>query len=75
MPIYEYRCEDCGKQFEELTLSQSGAGVVSCRHCASQRVSRLLSVFAAHTHTASKAPEPGPCGGCGAAQRGMCGVD
>lgn len=75
MPIYEYRCQDCGKEFEELTLSQGADATVQCRHCASQRVTRLLSVFAAHTQSAAPAPEPGPCGGCGAAQRGMCGVD
>ena len=74
MPIYEYRCHKCGGEFEELTLSSAGAGEVACRACGSARVSRVLSAFAVHG-TAEAAPEPGPCGSCGAEQRGMCGVE
>ncbi len=75
MPIYEYRCEECGTQFEELTLSANGSYAVACRACASGRVTRLLSAFAVHTAEAPPAPEPGPCGACGAQQRGMCGIE
>lgn len=73
MPIYEYRCNDCGKNFEELILSSGDPPAPTCRHCAGGNVTRQMSVFAAHTH--APAPEPGPCGGCGAAQRGLCGVE
>jgi putative FmdB family regulatory protein len=73
MPIYEYRCEQCGAQFEELT-SSAGAARVRCRQCSGRRVTRLLSAFAVGSETAPAA-EPGPCGACGAAQRGMCAVD
>jgi len=45
MPIYEYRCEQCGAQFEELTSSVNAAHVC-CRQCAGRRVTRLLSAFA-----------------------------
>lgn len=75
MPIYEYRCEKCGTQFEELTLSVPEDDRVNCRSCGSKKVSRLLSAFAVHTQSAPAPAEAGPCGGCGAAQRGMCGVE
>jgi putative FmdB family regulatory protein len=75
MPIYEYRCQDCGAEFEELTGSSNGRAKVTCRACESRRVTRLLSAFAVGAAPQAAAPEPGPCGGCGAAQRGMCGVE
>jgi putative FmdB family regulatory protein len=74
MPIYEYRCEQCGAQFEELT-SPADAAQVRCRQCSGRRVTRLLSAFAVGSGEPVRPVEAGPCGGCGAAQRGMCGVD
>jgi len=75
MPIYEYRCEHCGAQFEELT-SAAAATQVRCRQCNGRRVTRLLSAFAVGGDGAAAATvEAGPCGACGAPQRGMCGAD
>ncbi len=71
MPIYEYRCEDCGARFEEFTASARDADRQICRFCRSDRVTRLLSAFA--VHTSRVAPEPGPCSTCGAAEQGLCG--
>jgi putative FmdB family regulatory protein len=73
MPIYEYQCQDCGAEFEELTAASAPHAAVTCRGCASRRVTRLLSAFAVHAGAQARAPEAGPCGACGAAQRGMCG--
>jgi putative FmdB family regulatory protein len=71
MPIFEYRCRDCGTQFEKLVLSSSD-GVV-CERCESHQLERLLSVFAVSGPTsANGAMESGPCP-CGAPRRGMCG--
>ena len=74
MPIYEFRCEHCGAQFEELT-SSAGVGHVRCRQCAGRRVTRLLSVFAVGAGDPAQPAESGPCGACGAPQRGMCAAD
>jgi putative FmdB family regulatory protein len=40
MPIYEYRCRDCGKEFEVLVR---GENPISCPHCRSRALERLLS--------------------------------
>jgi len=32
MPIYEYRCQSCGKEFE-LFRSASGSGEPACKFC------------------------------------------
>jgi len=74
MPIYEYRCNDCGAEFEDFTLSANG-GTTRCRACSSRRVTKLMSAFAVHGSAEAAAVEPGPCGSCGAARRGMCGED
>lgn len=73
MPIFEYRCGDCGAQFERIHAS-SANGTVTCKKCESPRVEKLLSVFAVGgASRAATSPEPGPCGVCGAPRRGMCG--
>ncbi len=45
MPIYEYRCGDCGCRFSKLVLRPSGASSLSCPRCNSGNISRLFSSF------------------------------
>ena len=40
MPIYEYRCGDCGTGFEALVR---GSRSVTCPHCGSSSLDKLLS--------------------------------
>ena len=42
MPIYEYRCENCGEQMEVLVRSEST--LLTCSNCGSPRLEKLLSV-------------------------------
>jgi len=46
MPIYEFICDRCEVSFEELVRNGE---VVSCPHCSSTDVRRLLSRFAVHS--------------------------
>ena len=48
MPLYEYRCSDCKSKFE-LLVSHQHADDVVCMKCHSEKVRRLLSVFALAT--------------------------
>ena len=62
MPIFEYRCKDCGSEFETLVRAST---TPECPKCASISLDKLLSVPAAPV---SASPEPammGGCGGCG----------
>lgn len=71
MPIFEYKCRDCGNKFEHLSSARQSR--VTCKRCSSPRVDRQLSVFAvASSSEAGKSSESGPCP-CGAPRRGMCG--
>jgi putative FmdB family regulatory protein len=62
MPIYEYACTECGREFETLVRSDT---VPHCPSCDSTELEKKLSVFATAASTASAAPaHAGPCGGC-----------
>ena len=43
MPIYEFRCRDCGKKSQILTLSVSAALDPKCRVCGSANMTKLVS--------------------------------
>ena len=45
MPIYEYRCEECGKRSSALLSSFSSPDPV-CPHCGKPALHRLVSTFA-----------------------------
>ncbi|MES4786667.1 MAG: FmdB family transcriptional regulator, partial [Nitrospiraceae bacterium] len=47
MPIYEYRCADCGKRSSLLILSVSNPATPTCKYCRSNKLDRLMSRFAA----------------------------
>jgi len=57
MPIYEYRCEKCGRLFEELVTNSSQK--IACPDCDSENVEREFSLFA------SSAGGCAPSGGFG----------
>ncbi len=46
MPIFEYICETCGREFEELVFGSNGAGNVTCPECSSVEVKKKISLFA-----------------------------
>lgn len=45
MPIFEYRCQACGAEFEKLVVSAAEAGEVFCPECGGVRLEKLFSVF------------------------------
>lgn len=67
MPIFEYRCQDCGTKFEKLVRNSDTDGP-ACPSCGEQHLQQELSTFAAHANGRSAAPQP-MGGGCPA---GMC---
>jgi len=46
MPLYEYECEKCAEQFEELVSRRDGDAGVTCPACGSKQTRRLQSTFA-----------------------------
>jgi putative FmdB family regulatory protein len=43
MPIYEYRCDDCGKISEFLLIKTDENFAPQCKRCKSNKMSRVLS--------------------------------
>ncbi|HRX83652.1 MAG TPA: zinc ribbon domain-containing protein [Phycisphaerae bacterium] len=62
MPIYEYHCNGCGHEFEEMTSMARRDAKLACPACGAKQVERKFSVFAAGK---AEAPAPSPQGGCG----------
>jgi len=46
MPIFEYRCQDCGNKFEAILL---GKQEPECPKCHTQNLQKELSTFAVST--------------------------
>jgi putative FmdB family regulatory protein len=46
MPLYEYRCAECGKAFEMLRRIADADRDLVCPECRSEQVERLFSTFA-----------------------------
>lgn len=46
MPIFEYTCKSCGREFETLVRPGTTA---ACPHCASTELERLTSLPAVHS--------------------------
>ena len=74
MPIFEYKCNQCGIDFEMLVNPST---LPVCKSCGSENIEKKLSLFGFSTNTGNDTPScADSCGGgfnqgtCGS---GMCG--
>jgi len=63
MPIFEYKCDDCGTQFEKLVRRDDQ---VLCPQCGESHLTTQFSTFAARANGKSAEPQVGGC------PSGMC---
>ena len=45
MPIYEYRCSECGQSFEKWQRSMVCEEAARCPKCGSQKVKKAVSLL------------------------------
>lgn len=64
MPLYEYRCPECGHRFEILQRMGEGAEGLTCPRCGAGKVEKQFSTFASSTG-GGQAVSGGGGGGCG----------
>lgn len=48
MPIYEFKCSECGQAFDELVPMNTTGSDLKCPKCGHVGARRLVSAFAAH---------------------------
>ena len=73
MPIYEYKCDDCGTRFEKLVRRTSDAPGIECPSCGEKHLTQELSTFAARANGAKSEMPSCPSGRC--SNPGMCGMN
>ncbi len=61
MPFYEYRCEKCQNEFENLARSMNSP-LPKCPKCGSTKVAKKFSTFG--VSTAQEQSAPSGCAGC-----------
>jgi putative FmdB family regulatory protein len=74
MPIYEYRCEDCGTKFEKLVRRSTEVAELECPSCGKRRLEQQHSTFAAHAASPKSSSAPA-CPGGQCSNPGMCGMN
>jgi len=63
MPIYEFKCDDCGKTFESLVLIASAVDSIRCKHCNSSNIKKILSATSSQPAKGTTIPA-GALSGC-----------
>jgi len=53
MPLYEYKCSDCGHVFEELVGKSVPDSSPVCPACGSDQTGRMFSTFASNVRRGS----------------------
>jgi len=64
MPIYEYRCQDCGNHFDALRTMKNDDAQIACKVCESIHTVRQISVFFAQSGGRVIATTQSGCAGC-----------
>jgi len=62
MPIYEYRCNKCGKISEILIGVSSGSEMLDCKYCGSNDLIKILSVSSFTVTDSGRVPGATCCG-------------
>lgn len=70
MPLYEYNCLECGKNFDVLRSIKDADKKIDCVYCSGDRTQRKLSVFFAQSGGKIVAGNQG--GGCAGCSGGSC---
>ncbi|HZW03685.1 MAG TPA: zinc ribbon domain-containing protein [Anaerolineaceae bacterium] len=65
MPLYEYRCETCGRTFEKMAAFSQADGSPECPHCHGSQTRKQISTFATRGAAAAGSASASSCGSSG----------
>lgn len=78
MPIYDYRCSDCGSTFDVYHKTREVAEDIVCPSCRSTKHMRLMSVPASAVMGSGGSSSSSPASSCesgGGCCGGACGMN
>lgn len=70
MPVFEYKCKQCGSRFEKLVRSSDER--LACPSCDSEDLTKLFSTFAAHGTESGSGGGSGSCTSCSGGHCSTC---
>jgi len=74
MPIYEYVCQDCRREYDLLRPMKEADAPAACDSCGSRKSKRKLSLCNAQSGGKAVAGTNAPsCSGCAGGSCGTCG--
>jgi len=53
MPIYEYKCQECGEVFDKLVRSTAAKAEVECPKCGGKECKKSFSLFGTSSSSSS----------------------
>ncbi|RLC67826.1 MAG: zinc ribbon domain-containing protein [Chloroflexi bacterium] len=62
MPIYEYRCDECGEKFDVFVRSVNKPTAPHCPQCGSRNVQKSISLFGVGSGEGSSRTNAASCG-------------
>jgi len=76
MPIYDYKCGECGKTYDVFHKVREVEEDIVCPSCSSTKHVRLISAPSVSVKGSSSSyPEPGPSCGDGSCCGGACSMN
>jgi putative FmdB family regulatory protein len=75
MPIYEYVCQDCKKEFEAIRPMSQADAPMACAACGGENIKRKLALVTAMSggHAVAGAFGGAACGSCAGGHCSSCG--
>ncbi len=70
MPIFEYHCSKCDKDFEILVF---GRQKITCPHCNGKKVKKLLSAVSHRSESGFTSSQGSSCSSCSSGNCNTCG--
>ena len=73
MPIYEFHCDDCGKNFDKLCSIKDNLDDVTCKYCSGNNVKKRVSSFATTGNRNNLQLGESSCSSCSSGTCSTCG--
>lgn len=80
MPIFEYRCENCGEKYDHFHKSSLSNKDVICPKCGSEKNKKLFSTFSSakdgsYSYSSSQSGGSSDAPSSGGCASGLCGLN